>query len=120
MNKHWQQFLPMIERSDLFGTGIFKDMATRSANIGEVYKFLGEQVAKHTTGYWLDRFSKTDLRRLQRYFVNLYQHQFDLLQALGQIKPLLPNLELFVLSEGFYDDRFGIVIEERPTEDFIL
>lgn len=66
------------------------------------------------------RFSKADLRHLQRYFVNLYQHQFDLLQALGQIKPLLPNLELFVLSEGFYDDRFGIVIEERPTEDFIL
>ena len=66
------------------------------------------------------RFSKTDLRRLQRYMVNLYQHQFDHLQALGQIKPLLPNLELFVLSEGFYDDRFGIVIEERPTEDFIL
>ena len=66
------------------------------------------------------RFSKTDLRHLQRYFVNLYQHQFDHLQALGQIKPLLPNLELFVLSEGFYDDRFGIVIEERPTEDFIL
>jgi CRISPR-associated endonuclease/helicase Cas3 len=66
------------------------------------------------------RFTKTDLRRLQRYFVNLYQHQFDHLQALGQIQPLLPNLELFVLSEGFYDDHFGIVIEERPTEDFIL
>ena len=66
------------------------------------------------------RFDKKDLRCLQRYMVNLYQHQFDLLQALGQIKPLLPNLELFVLSEGFYDQRFGIVIEERPTEDFIL
>jgi CRISPR-associated endonuclease/helicase Cas3 len=66
------------------------------------------------------RFDRKDLRRLQRYMVNLYQHQFDHLQALGQIKPLLPNLELFVLSEGFYDDHFGIVIEERPTEDFIL
>ena len=66
------------------------------------------------------RFSKTDLRRLQRYFVNLYQHQFDQLLALGQIKPLLPNLDLFVLSEGFYDQRFGIVIEERPMEDYIL
>ncbi len=66
------------------------------------------------------RFSKTDLRLLQRYFVNLYQHQFDQLLALGQIKPLLPNLDLFVLSEGFYDQRFGIVIEERPMEDYIL
>ena len=66
------------------------------------------------------RFDRKDLRRLQRYMVNLYQHQFDQLQALGQIQPLLPNLELFVLSEGFYDARFGIVIEERPMEDFIL
>ncbi len=66
------------------------------------------------------RFSRDDLRRLQRYIVSLYSHQFQKLQALGQVHPLLPNLELFVLSEGMYDQHLGIVIEQRPPEDLIL
>jgi CRISPR-associated endonuclease/helicase Cas3 len=65
------------------------------------------------------RFSKGDLQRLQRYMVNLRQHDFDLLLGLKQIHPLLPNLELYVLSEGFYQKHLGLVINQRPLEDFL-
>jgi len=65
------------------------------------------------------RFNKTDLQRLQRFMVNLHQRDFDHLLALGQIHPLLPNLELYVLSEGFYHNHLGLLINQRPTEDFL-
>ena len=66
------------------------------------------------------RFNKTDLQQLQRFMVNLHQRDFAHLLALGQLHPLLPNLELYVLSEGFYHDHLGLLINQRPTEDFLL
>lgn len=66
------------------------------------------------------RFSRDDLRRLQRYIVNLYTHQFQRLEALGQLQPLLPNLDLHVLSAGIYHEHLGVVIEQRPPEDLIV
>jgi CRISPR-associated endonuclease/helicase Cas3 len=66
------------------------------------------------------RFDKTDLQRLQRFMVNLHQRDFLHLLALKQIRPLLPNLELYVLSEGFYHAHLGLLINQRPTEDFLL
>lgn len=66
------------------------------------------------------RFDKTDLQRLQRFMVNVHQRDFAHLLALGQIRPLLPNLELYVLSEGFYHGHLGVLINQRPTEDFLL
>ena len=66
------------------------------------------------------RFDKHDLRKLQRYMVNLHSQQFDQLLAHKQLEPLLPNLELYVLAEGFYHPNLGVVINQRPLEDFIL
>jgi len=66
------------------------------------------------------RFTRADLRRLQRYIVSLYLHQFQKLEALGQLQPLLPNLDLHVLSAGMYHEHLGVVIEQRPPEDLIL
>jgi CRISPR-associated endonuclease/helicase Cas3 len=42
-----------------------------------------------------------------------------MLRGLKQIKPLLPNLELYVLDDGFYHPDLGVVIENRPLEDFL-
>jgi CRISPR-associated endonuclease/helicase Cas3 len=67
-----------------------------------------------------EKFSKYDLRRLQRYMVNLRKRDFLLLQSLGQIRELFPNWELSVLAEGFYDKRFGVILHQRSEEDFIL
>lgn len=66
------------------------------------------------------KFSKYDLRRLQRYMVNLRTRDFLLLQSLGQVKELFLNWELYVLAEGFYDKRFGVILHQRSEEDFIL
>ena len=42
-----------------------------------------------------------------------------MLLGLKQIKPLLPNLELYVLDDGFYHPDLGVVIDNRPLEDFL-
>lgn len=65
------------------------------------------------------RFAREDLRRLQRFMVNVPRHKFQLLLARENIKALLPNLELYVLDEGFYHPDLGLVIDNRPLEDFI-
>jgi CRISPR-associated endonuclease/helicase Cas3 len=65
------------------------------------------------------RFTRDDLRRLQRFMVNVHTHKFQMLLGLKQIKPLLPNLELYVLDDGFYHPDLGVVIDNRPLEDFL-
>jgi CRISPR-associated endonuclease/helicase Cas3 len=66
------------------------------------------------------RFTRDDLRRLQRLMVNVRSHRFRALEAQQLIRPLLPNLELQVLNEGLYHRDLGLVIEQRPLEDFLL
>ncbi|SFE11431.1 CRISPR-associated helicase/endonuclease Cas3 [Nitrosomonas sp. Nm166] len=66
------------------------------------------------------RFSRDDLRKLQRYMVNLHSRDFQKLGIYKAISPLLPNLEIYVLAEGWYHPNLGIVIDKRPTEDFFV
>ena len=66
------------------------------------------------------RFGRDDLRKLQRFMVNLHQRDFQRLLTLKAITPLLPNLEIHVLAEGWYHPNLGIVIDKRPTEDFFV
>jgi CRISPR-associated endonuclease/helicase Cas3 len=65
------------------------------------------------------RFDRDDLRRLQRFMVNVHSHKFQQLESLKHIRPLLPNLELYVLDDGFYHPELGLVIDNRPLDDFI-
>lgn len=51
--------------------------------------------------------------------VNVRETDFNRLLHLGMITQLLPNLEVYVLNEGCYHDHLGLVLENRPTEDFI-
>lgn len=64
------------------------------------------------------RFGRDDLRKLQRFMVNLHSRDFQRLLMLKGISQLLPNLEIHVLAEGWYHPDLGIVIDKRPTEDF--
>lgn len=64
------------------------------------------------------RFSRDDLRKLQRYMVNLHQRDFQKLAMYKAVSLLLPNLEIHVLDEGWYHQNLGLVIDKRPTEDF--
>lgn len=65
------------------------------------------------------RFTRDDLRRLQRFMVNVHAHKFQQLEGMKQIRPLLPNLELYVLDDGFYHPELGLVIDHRPLGDFL-
>jgi len=66
------------------------------------------------------RFSRNDLRCLQRFMVNIQKKDFQILEGLKMVQPLLPNLELWVLCEGLYNQHLGLTIENRPTEDFLI
>jgi CRISPR-associated endonuclease/helicase Cas3 len=66
------------------------------------------------------RFSREDLRKLQRFLVNLHSRDFQRLLMLKAISPLLPNLEIHVLADGWYHADLGIVIDKRPLEDFFV
>ena len=66
------------------------------------------------------RFNRQDLRALQRYMVNVRRNDFYKLLQHNLIQPLLPNLELFVLSEACYHEQLGLLIDNHPMEDFVL
>lgn len=66
------------------------------------------------------RFTRKDLRDLQRFMVNLHLRDFHALDSMGLLHPLLPGMELRVLDEAAYHEHLGVVIDHRPTEDFLL
>jgi CRISPR-associated endonuclease/helicase Cas3 len=66
------------------------------------------------------RFGRDDLRKLQRFMVNLHARDFQRLLMLKAISPLLPNLEIYVLADGWYHPDLGLLIDKRPLEDFFV
>lgn len=66
------------------------------------------------------RIDRDDVRRLQRYMVNLHTRDYQRLLTLKAVRPLLPNLDIPVLDAGWYHDHLGVLIDQRPTEDFLL
>lgn len=78
-----------------------------------------QEIRKRIPAAGQPRFTRDDLRRMQHLMVNIRTHKFQLLLARQNVKPLLPNLELYVLDDGFYHPDLGLVIDNRPLEDFI-
>ena len=67
------------------------------------------------------RFTRDDQRRLQRYMVNVRQHNFDELLRLRLIEPLLPNLNVHVLDPCCYHRHLGLVMPGNlPIHDMIV
>lgn len=66
------------------------------------------------------RFTRKDLRGLQRFMVNLHSRDFQKLDAMGLLCPLLPGMELYVLREAAYHEHLGVIVDQHPTEDFLL
>jgi CRISPR-associated endonuclease/helicase Cas3 len=65
------------------------------------------------------RFTRHDMRDLQRFMVNLQPRDFQRLDVLGLLRPLLPGMDLRVLDEAAYHEHLGVIIESRPSEDFL-
>jgi CRISPR-associated endonuclease/helicase Cas3 len=79
-----------------------------------------EEIRGRQTQKGVPRFNRDDLRRLQRFMVNIRRNDFLTLQTMGQIQELLPNISLYVLNEGSYRDALGVVIGERASDEFVL
>ncbi len=65
------------------------------------------------------RFDRDDLRHLQRTMVNVRHHKFELLKARQLVRPLLPNLELYVLDVACYHPALGLILDNYPPDEFI-
>lgn len=66
------------------------------------------------------RFDREDLRRLQRFMVNVRHHKFQLLLARQLIRPLLPNLQLYVLDTACYHPALGLILDNLPPDEFTV
>ncbi len=61
-DKHWNSFFKAIDREDIPQTDpLFKDFASRTANIDAVYKWFSDTVETQSTEYWLDILDKADI-----------------------------------------------------------
>lgn len=65
------------------------------------------------------RFTKDDLRRLQRFMVNVRNHAFQRLAATGGVEPLLHGIDLQVLNPAWYHAHLGLLVEGQPPQDLI-
>lgn len=86
--------------------GIIEEIRNRDINLNYNTEFID--------------FKKEDWRKLQRFMVNLYPQNFQKLQEKGQLKPLMPNkdLDIQVLDIASYHNELGVLIDERPTNEF--
>ncbi len=84
-------------------------------------KRIVQAIRERTTAKGESRFTRDDMRRLQRYMVNVRQRNFDELLRLHLIKPLLPNLNIHVLDPSCYHRQLGLVMPGNlPIQDMIV
>jgi CRISPR-associated endonuclease/helicase Cas3 len=65
------------------------------------------------------RFGRNDLRRLQRFLVNVRNREYTQLQQMGVLHPLMDGVDLQVVDACCYNVNLGLVIRQRPLEDFV-
>lgn len=57
----WAKFWVAVERPDMASDGRFQTMASRSDNIGELYRIAGESLLHKTTADWLSVFERDEI-----------------------------------------------------------
>lgn len=90
------------------GVNIIQEICSRGMNLNKKVGFAD--------------FNRRDLRSLQRFMVNLYPRDFEYLNNHGQLDPLIAgkNLELFVVNEGSYHKKLGVLTNNKPTNEFYV
>jgi CRISPR-associated endonuclease/helicase Cas3 len=84
-------------------------------------KRIVQAIRKRQTAGGEPRFTRDDMRCLQRYMVNVRQRNFDELLRLRLIEPLLPNLNIHVLDPSCYHAQLGLVMPGNlPIQDMIV
>ena len=64
------------------------------------------------------RFTCENLRKPQRFMVNMPTRDFRKPYAMGLLRPLLAGMELRVLAAASCHEHLRVVIDQRPAEDF--
>ncbi|GAB4030288.1 MAG: CRISPR-associated helicase/endonuclease Cas3 [Elusimicrobiota bacterium] len=82
-------------------------------------KDIVKEIRSRTGSGNFSRFTSDDLRRLQRFMVNVRPHNFKTLYSRKNISQILPNIELYVLDDGLYHPELGLIIDKRPLEDYL-
>ncbi|MSO75886.1 MAG: CoA transferase [Alphaproteobacteria bacterium] len=60
-DRHWQRFFEIVGRPDLAADPRFRTVANRTNHIAELYRNVGEEMAKRTTAEWLGAFDRADV-----------------------------------------------------------
>jgi crotonobetainyl-CoA:carnitine CoA-transferase CaiB-like acyl-CoA transferase len=60
-DKHWNSFFSLIKREDLKTNEKFSTHGARAENIAEVYQFVSEVMAEHSTDHWLYALQTADI-----------------------------------------------------------
>jgi crotonobetainyl-CoA:carnitine CoA-transferase CaiB-like acyl-CoA transferase len=60
-DRHWASFLAEIGRDDLRSDARFATLSGRTANIDEVYAFVADQIARRSTGEWVEVLERIDV-----------------------------------------------------------
>ncbi|OKO83056.1 CoA transferase [Bradyrhizobium sp. AS23.2] len=60
-DQQWQRFWQEVDRPDLAADLRFKDLATRTVNISELYRVAGECLASRTTAEWEEALSRLEI-----------------------------------------------------------
>ena len=60
-DKHWRAFFELVGRADLEADPRFASAEGRSQNFDVVYSFVADEMAKHTTAYWLEALERADI-----------------------------------------------------------
>jgi crotonobetainyl-CoA:carnitine CoA-transferase CaiB-like acyl-CoA transferase len=69
-DRHWKAFLTAIGNAKKFETDPrFSSHPARHANIGEVYRYLGEVLATRTTAEWMSLFQEQDIPAAPMYSI---------------------------------------------------
>lgn len=79
-----------------------------------------EALQKRKTAAGAQRFTRQDLRALQRYMVNIRSRDFAFFLVHGHVTELLPNLDVFVLDLGQYNCNLGVLKHDQSSaiEDY--
>ncbi len=64
-------------------------------------------------------FDRSDIRRLQRYTVNIRANDLRELEEIGAVRPLVDPDGALLLNESAYDRRLGVVIRGLSPDDFL-
>ena len=108
--KKWNEKYPLVmANSYRTSAKYFQVIENNTTSVLVPYSKGKDYIAQFNSFEKIDDLSTT-LKHSQHYTVNLYDHELENLKANGHLQSLMDGMVL-ALSEGAYDDRYGVEFE---------